>query len=72
MAPEIIQKDQYTFPADIWALGIVLYEMCALKLPFKAKVNLEMYRQIKKDEPAPIPDIYSSELKVLLKALLEK
>ena len=25
---------RYAWPADIWAMGVILYELCALKLPF--------------------------------------
>jgi NIMA (never in mitosis gene a)-related kinase 1/4/5 len=34
MSPEIYQSSPYSFEADIWALGVVLYRMCALKFPF--------------------------------------
>ena len=36
-SPEIIQGLSYGLKADIWALGVVLYEMCALMPPFNGK-----------------------------------
>ena len=36
-APEILENKSYSFKADIWSLGVVLYEMCAKKPPFDAK-----------------------------------
>jgi len=35
MAPEIINKTAYSFPADVWALGILLYKMLTGSFPFK-------------------------------------
>ncbi len=34
MSPEQIQESKYSYPSDIWSLGITLYEVCALKRPF--------------------------------------
>ncbi|CBZ33912.1 hypothetical protein, conserved [Leishmania donovani] len=34
LCPELCMGDPYSFGADIWALGVVLYELYCLKLPF--------------------------------------
>jgi len=36
LAPEILENKPYNFKADIWSLGILLYEMTCLKPPFDA------------------------------------
>lgn len=36
MAPEIHQGEHYDFKVDVWALGILLYRLTALKYPFDA------------------------------------
>ena len=33
-APEILQGQLYSYPADIWSLGCVLYQIVLAKLPF--------------------------------------
>ena len=39
MSPEVIQEeeDSYSYPNDIWALGVVLYEICYLKKPVNGR-----------------------------------
>ena len=34
LSPEIVQSNTYDFKTDIWSLGVLLYEICALKPPF--------------------------------------
>lgn len=57
MSPEIINKTAYSFPADVWALGILLYKMLTGSFPFRGKRNCkfiiiagnddkELYRRI--------------------------
>ena len=40
LAPELWQNKKQTKASDIWALGVVLYEMCAHKYPYDAS-NIE-------------------------------
>ncbi len=70
LSPEIVQNLPYSFKSDIWSLGVLLYEICCLKLPFEAKSIPLLTLKIINGEYKPIPDFYSKELKVLVNSLL--
>lgn len=37
MAPESLRKNEYSFKSDIWALGVIFYEMLFGQPPWRAK-----------------------------------
>ena len=46
MAPEVIEK-KYGKQADMWSLGVLLYQLVSGYLPFVAHTEEELYRKIK-------------------------
>ncbi|XP_068103801.1 uncharacterized protein [Hyperolius riggenbachi] len=72
LSPELCQDIPYSSKSDIWALGCVLYEMCALKPAFNATNLISLFYKIVKGEYAPLPDCYSSNLHLLVKSILDK
>ena len=42
MAPEMIFKTEYDYRVDIWAMGVLLYEMLHGNAPFKGKNSSEV------------------------------
>jgi len=70
LAPEIVQNKIYGFEADIWSLGIITYELCALKVPFDANSIQSLALKITKGTYSPIPNQYSKDLKVLIAQML--
>lgn len=70
LSPEIVQSRPYSFKSDIWSLGVVLYEMCALKPPFDAPSLHFLAMKIVRGAFNPLPQQYSSELKALISSCL--
>lgn len=47
MAPQILERTQYTTKCDVWSLGIIFYEMIHGYPPWKARDETELLRSIK-------------------------
>lgn len=67
LSPEACENNPYNSKSDIWALGCVLYELCTLKHAFDASNLLGLVFKIVKGSYDPIPDIYTENLKDLIK-----
>ncbi|KAL0228452.1 hypothetical protein RCL1_004595 [Eukaryota sp. TZLM3-RCL] len=70
MSPEQVQGRPYTFTCDIWALGCVIYELCALVPPFTATTVPGLHRVIMNGHYAPVSSKYSSTLRHLIAQML--
>ena len=69
-SPEIINGDPYNYKTDIWSLGVVLYEMCNLKLPFDSSNIAQLSMKILRGNYDPVPFKYSKEMHHLIKRML--
>ena len=73
MAPEMwAENPKYRYKVDIWALGALLYNLAALRIPFAAKSTSELINKIKNSDPDPIPDHYSPLLQTIIDQTLQK
>lgn len=72
MSPEVCENKPYTYKSDVWSLGCVLYELCTLKHAFSADNLLGLVYKIVRNEYEQIPKLYSQELNMLIKGMLDK
>ncbi|ETW81214.1 hypothetical protein HETIRDRAFT_46398 [Heterobasidion irregulare TC 32-1] len=71
MSPELMQEKAYDSKSDIWSLGCLIYELCALKPPFhEAKTHSELSVFIRNARIPPLPRGYSQALAGVIKAML--
>jgi len=70
ISPEIVEGQPYSFKTDIWSLGVILYEMIALKPPFDGNSLPYLAMRIVQGKYNPLPRKYSPELSNLVKLLL--
>jgi serine/threonine-protein kinase len=57
LAPEVIGEDRVTPAADLWAMGVVLYEIAAGQRPFKASNDAALMRLILDAEAPPLAGV---------------
>jgi len=72
LSPELCQEKPYTFSSDIWAMGCILYELCALKVPFDAPNIPGLVQKIVKAPIPSVPATYSSFVKDLVSKMLDR
>ncbi|KAL1527137.1 hypothetical protein AB1Y20_015819 [Prymnesium parvum] len=72
LAPEICSGESYDDRCDVWSLGVLLFELCALEHPFKSNVMPALVLKICQEEAAPLPEPYSDELRQVSARLLYK
>mmetsp|Transcript_1311 Transcript_1311/g.1385 ORF Transcript_1311/g.1385 Transcript_1311/m.1385 type:complete len:1268 (+) Transcript_1311:89-3892(+) len=70
MAPEIVAKKEYAGPpADIWAMGVLLFALLNGCFPFRGHNDKELYRKIMRGEFV-IPEHVSTGACALLRRIL--
>lgn len=72
LSPELITQKPYSFPSDIWSLGVLLYELCTFTTPFNADTFMGLAKEIVGGKYPAIPDHFSKDMKLLVKNLLNK
>jgi NIMA (never in mitosis gene a)-related kinase 2 len=70
MSPELAQGQAYDAKSDIWALGCIIFELCALSPPFDAKTQDELTMKIRKGAVPRLPPGYSDILAQVINEML--
>uniref|UniRef100_A0A8C2Z057 calcium/calmodulin-dependent protein kinase n=1 Tax=Cyclopterus lumpus TaxID=8103 RepID=A0A8C2Z057_CYCLU len=73
LSPEVLRKDAYGKPVDMWACGVILYILLVGYPPFWDEDQHRLYQQIKAgayDFPSPEWDTVTPEAKDLINKML--
>ena len=80
LAPEVCKGESYNNKADIWALGVIIYELITLRKPFDTREGVQstdgafqtLFDMITNKPLEQLPPGTDSDLQVLIRAVLNK
>jgi len=70
LAPELWNNQRYSKKADVWSLGVLLYEVLALKRPFTATNMKGLMAKVLNGDFPPLPEKYSADFRDVVKKIL--
>ena len=70
-SPEVWNDEPYSYKSDLWSIGCVIYEICALHPPFHGKDLDELYANVCKGKIERISQVYSEDLWKMIKMLIQ-
>jgi eukaryotic-like serine/threonine-protein kinase len=71
-APEQARGDRVDKRADIFSLGVLLYEMLTGTWPFRGKTTIDVRHAVLHDPPRPVSELRSSAIPPRLQQIIDK
>lgn len=72
LSPEVCLGKRYKWPSDIWSLGCILYELCALRVPFASQNITGLIHRIVNGTMPVVPDHYSDFVRQLCTDMMNR
>jgi len=72
MSPEVLRGHKADHLSDLWALGVLLYEAAAGRLPFRGNTGFEVTSAILREPPPPLPPTVPYGLAAVIQRCLMK
>jgi serine/threonine protein kinase len=69
MAPEVLRGQPYSFSADWWSLGVLLYELLTGEAPFSSNDRIQLYRSVLRAD-VDYPEFLSPRARDLLSKVI--
>ena len=69
---EMLTGKHISSEADVWALGVIGYELCELKKPFSGSTRRAVKEDILNNDVPTIGEQYSKRLRNVISSMLEK
>ena len=72
MAPEVLRGQPADARSDVWALGVILYELASGQRPFAGQTPFEISAAILNGPPTALPDSVPRNLRMVIERCLAK
>ena len=72
VAPEVLRGKPATAQSDLWAFGVLLYQLLSCELPFKGQTPFELSLVIMTADPAPLAADVPARVRAVVGRCLER